>query len=298
MNVTNLFTQINAAYRGSDDDAPTTGTDFALWIATTNRKQSEWARDTKNVWKSNFSYEKPIESGTVATTATTTLLGTNTFFTDYNVGDLITVSGETVRTIAAIASDTSLTVTLAFSNTVTANTFFHSSIIQSGIRSYSQHRNLLNPSDQAIVTTATVGDLFFTIGKPQERDRFINEVYLSGRFPAKLTFPNGISSTINTNLIGGTLKLPGYYAPNDVAVGTDIVMVDDPYWLVYAVASELAFNDITYSDKAPDINAKAGNLYAAMSSNNRRGTNNNPRTAQTNVTQILDPENEVGVNTF
>lgn len=297
MNITTLFTQVNAAYRGSDDDPPTTGTDFNLWLATANRKQAEWYSDSQNVWKSNFSYEKPNELGTVATTATTTLTGTSTNFTDYTMGDTITVSGETVRTIATIASDTSLTVTVAFSNTASSKTFTHASIIISGVRSYSMHRSLLDPSDQAVVVTTT-GDLYFVIGKPQERKRYYNEVYLSSRNPEKLIFPDGISSTINANLIGGTLKVPGYYAPADMAAAADIVSVDDPYWLVYAVASELAFNDITYSDKTPDLNAKANNLWSGMVAANRRGTNNNPRVAQTNVQRILGPTGESGVGSL
>lgn len=297
MTLTQLLTQINASFRGSDDDAPTTGVDYTLWLNTANRKQAEWARDGRNVWESNFSYEKPNEPGTVATAATTTLTGTNTNFTDYTIGDTIIVSGETVRTIATISSDTVLTVTVAFSNTVSANNFTHTTIIKTGIRSYSLHRNLLVPSDQAIVTLPTQ-DLYFTIAKPQERKRFDNSVYLSSRNPQKLIFPDGVSSTINSNIIGYSLKLPGYYLPNDLALSTDIVSVDDPYWLVYATASELAFNDITYSDKAPDLVTKANNLYEQMASNNRRGTSNNPRIAQTNVNNIKDPSHEVGIGTI
>ena len=299
MLVSSLFTQVNASFRGSDDDAPTSGTDFNLWLATTNRKINEWATDARNVWQSNFSFEKPNEPGTVATTGTTALTGTSTNFTDYNVGDTVLVSGETVRTIATIPSDTSLTVTVAFTNTVTANTFTHATIIKTGVQSYSVHRNLLNPSDRVLVyTTANpTNALYYIIGKPQERSRFTNEVYLSGRNPQLLTFYDTISATSNSQLIGGTLKLPGYYVPVDLTVATDTVLIDDPYWLVYAVASELAFNDITYSDRSPDLNNKANNLYSAMESKNRRGTSNNPRTAQTNVNRIIDPRSEAGVGT-
>jgi len=56
--------------------------------------------------------------GTVATNGTITLTGTaTTFSSTFKAGDSILVSGETVRTIATIASDTSLTVTAAFSTT-------------------------------------------------------------------------------------------------------------------------------------------------------------------------------------
>lgn len=62
--------------------------------------------------------------GLVATSGTTTLTGTGTRFTKlFQVGDNITVSGETVRVISAIASDTSLTVTSAFSNTASSLNF-------------------------------------------------------------------------------------------------------------------------------------------------------------------------------
>lgn len=289
--------QVTWAYKGTDDDPPVVASaEYNEFLGTTNRKISEWAGDAKNLWLSNFHYEKPNEPGTVATTATSALTGTSTYFTDYQIGDKITVSGETERTIATIPSDTSLTVTVAFSNTASAKTFTHKTIIVTGVQSYSVHRNLLNPSDQAIVTTSTQ-DIKYMIGKPQERSRYDNEVYLSGRQPQLLTFYDTISATLNTQLIGATLKLPGYYIPNDLTASTDVIPVDDEYWLVYAVASELAANNLTYSDKAPDLNAKANNLYSGMVALNRRGTNNYPRQARTNVNRITDTRIDMGSDT-
>ncbi len=59
--------------------------------------------------------------GTVAVAGTTTLTGTGTnFLAVYKAGDAIYVDGETVRTVAAVASNTSLTSTVAFSNTASA----------------------------------------------------------------------------------------------------------------------------------------------------------------------------------
>jgi len=290
LTVEQLFEQINGAYRGSDDNAPDIGTvDGDLWLATANRKQAEWASDTKNVWESNWLLDKPVELGTVATTGTTTLTGTGTYFTDYRVGDTITVDGETVRTIATITSNTVLTVTVAFANTASAKTFTHASIIATAVQSYSLHRRLLNASDKVLVTTSTE-DIEYVIGKAQERDRYLNEAYISGRNPKVLTFYTDIEST--DNAVGGTLKVPGYYLPVDMTALTDIVSVDDPYWLVYSVASELAFNDITYSDKSPDLNAKANNLFSMMVTANRRGTSNNPRVANTNVVRIQGTNSE------
>lgn len=62
--------------------------------------------------------------GVVATAGTITLTGTGTnFLAVYRTGDQIYVDGETVRTVAAVASNTSLTVTSAFGTT--ASTLKH-----------------------------------------------------------------------------------------------------------------------------------------------------------------------------
>ena len=291
MNVTQALQSINNSFRGSDDNPPTTGSDFSYWLETLNRKQNEWATDDKNVWKSLFKYEKPNEPGTVDTTATTTLTGTSTFFGDYLVGDTITVSGETVRTIATITSDTVLTVTVAFSNTASTKTYTHATIIKTGVQSYSLHRNFQHPSDKAFVANST-DTVEYVIGKPQERIRYTNQVYISSNLPQTITFYDTIDATHNANLIGGTLKVPGYYIPSDFTTGTDIVTVDDPYWLVMATSAELAQNENTYTDKSPDLNAKANALWSKMVNNNRRAQSNFPRQAHTNVNRILDPSGE------
>ncbi len=59
--------------------------------------------------------------GTVATAGSTTLTGTGTnFLAAYSVGDSIYVDGETVRIVATITNNTTLTVTSAFSTTASA----------------------------------------------------------------------------------------------------------------------------------------------------------------------------------
>ena len=59
-----------------------------------------------------------------AADARTVLTGTGTkFTTTFKVGDNVVVAGETVRTVAAIASDTKLTVSTPFSNTATGMTY-------------------------------------------------------------------------------------------------------------------------------------------------------------------------------
>lgn len=291
MILSTLFEQINSAYRGSDDDVPAAGSpDYTLWKNTTNRKVSEWSGDAKVDWNSQFSPTTINEPGTVATAGTTTLTGTSTNFLDYQVGDKIVVDGETERTIDAITSDTVLTVSVAFTNTVSANTFLHKTIIKSGVQTYNLHRNFINPSDKVIADGAN--EQKFVIAKAQERGRYLNETYISGLNPQKITFTEDIPA----NIVGYELIVPGYYAPEDLDDADDVIPVDDPYWLVYAVASELAFNDLTYENKAPALNQKANSLYSGMISSNRLGINNFPRTLQYNVNRIRDTRVYFGGN--
>ena len=57
------------------------------------------------------------QTGSVTTNGSITLTGSGTTFSNYKVGESILVSGETTRTIATIVSNTSLTVSSAFSTT-------------------------------------------------------------------------------------------------------------------------------------------------------------------------------------
>lgn len=226
MNVTTAMTQINYAFRGTDDDPPTSGADFTYWLAVMNRKQSEWANDTKQNWSSLWSTD------TVAT------------------------------------------------------------VITSGQQTYNLGTTFLHPSDRVTVTD-NGQTFYFTVCEPQEASQFTSACYVSGSNPKKLTFIDTIDA--NTQYLGGTITVPAYHTLADLTAGADTILVDDPYWLVYAVASELAFNELDYSDKAPDLNAKANALYQQMANNNRRGTNDNPRTARYNVNRIIDPISESGV---
>lgn len=66
--------------------------------------------------------------GSVQTNGTTTLTGTGTTFTNtFRVGDSISVAGETSRVITAIASDTSLTVSVAFATSASGLGYFPTS---------------------------------------------------------------------------------------------------------------------------------------------------------------------------
>jgi len=280
MTLTEFYERTSYTLRGTDEDAPTHGDEDAVyWLNTLNRKKDELYEDVTRNWRNTFEQTSPNEPGTVATTATTTLTGTSTFFTDYKVGDTVTVSGETVRTIATITSNTVLTVTVAFSNTASSRTYTHANIIATGVQSYSIPRTLLTPSINPYVTDTSGNRIDLNLIVPEEQNINHQEVYLNDEFPTVLTFTVAIAST--DNMIGGTLNIPGYYMPADLTAATDILPFPDANWACLSVAAEIGFNDITYEDKVEGLNTKANNLYAQMVRKNRSLVYGNTRKVPT-----------------
>lgn len=259
MDIQTAINEAYRAYRGKiASKTPAWGSDKAnVALSIANSKVREWA--TSRVWASNFNSGNLVnQPGTVATTGTTTLTGTSTYFTDFEVGDTILVSGETVRTIVTITSDTVLTVTVAFTNTASSLTFTRKPIISTS-KEYTLHRNILTPSDK--VTVSTTQKFTYNLTSPQAR--LNGDVYISGRYPKKLSFYNDI----DTATIGGELKVPGYYQPSDMVNSTDLVSVDDPNWLVLVVAAELCRNDPAKDNQFANLLGMANELYKAMVEN-------------------------------
>lgn len=127
----------------------------------------------------------------------------------------------------------------------------------------------------------------FPIVQAQEQNTYDTQsVFIAGIDPKTLFFTTAI--TTSDGYVGGELFLPAYILPDDIvaATGNETIVVDDPDWLVVATAAKLAFNDVTYEDKAPDLNNEANALYKQMVDANRRGTSTNPRRSKTQVTRI------------
>lgn len=287
MTLSECMSRINYALRGTDDDSPeTTSDEYTYWLSLINRKKDELYQDTSRQWSFTYKATAPNEPGTVATSATTTLTGTGTYFTDYNVGDQITVDGETVRTIATITSNTSLTVTVAFSNTASSKTFTRTTILKTGDQTYSVHRSLLAVSDRIYALDSSGNKTYLELIHPQEQDYVTQQVHLSGGNPQVLTFTLELEST--DALIGQSLVIPGYYLPADLTTATDLLPVPDPNWLAIATASEIAFADIVYEDRAEALNARANALWKQMVANNRRATYGQTRKTPYNTVQIRD----------
>lgn len=170
-----------------------------------------------------------------------------------------------------------------------------SPVIAAGTQVYNLPTNFVAATDRVTVTVGT-NTYYFTIIEPEEKANTQNCVYISGSNPMKLTFVDPIIAS--TGYVGGTITIPAYHKLADLTAGADTVLVDDPYWLAYAVASELAGNELDYSDKAPDLNSKANGRWKKMVRNNRRGTHSNPRVAPTNVKRILSTSSETGIGSI
>ena len=275
MLVSSAISRINYVLRGTDDDAPGVSTpEWLYWVDTLNRVKDGLYEDVAKNWDFSWHETAPNEPGTGATTGTTTLTGTGTNFLDYRVGDKITVSGETVRTIATITSDTVLTVTAAFSNTASTLSFTHTSIIDEDTESYNLHRRFLGASDHIVITKTDGNEVYVQLTKPPGRSTGTRNAYIHDENPQVLTFSTDIEST--ESIVGGQLSIPGYYNAPDMTAETDVLPFPDPNFAVLQVAHEIAFNDITYEDKSGDLLAKANYLHRQMVKKNRRGTYGRP----------------------
>lgn len=68
--------------------------------------------------------------------------------------------------------------------------------------------------------------------------------------------------------IGGTVRLPGYANVNNLALGTDIIQVDDPQWLMVRCAADYVLNDVTRIQNYNTLKDEADQKYQDMRRNN------------------------------
>lgn len=153
---------------------------------------------------------------------------------------------------------------------------------------YNLDDEFLIPSNNPYVIDTDGSKHELEYGTPQSKFASTRKVYIAGFNPEKLYFNEAIAT--GDVLVGGTLYVPGYYMPADVEDETDVLPFPDPNWAVMAVASEIAFNDITYEDKAADLNGKANSLYAQMLARNNVATYESPRKSRYNVNRIRNTE--------
>lgn len=70
--------------------------------------------------------------------------------------------------------------------------------------------------------------------------------------------------TATSPQFGGTISIPQYTTPPDMTKATDVIPVDNPYYIIYRAAAEYVSNDVTKSYRAPDFIAQATEAMDGM----------------------------------
>ena len=74
--------------------------------------------------------------------------------------------------------------------------------------------------------------------------------------------------TATSAQFGGTITIAGYAIPATLTTGTDVISVDDPYWLCFMAAAEYIRTDLTRQAQYPNLIAQANNVMEGMKSDN------------------------------
>lgn len=135
------------------------------------------------------------------------------------------------------------------------------------------------PSDFARIIRTDDSITDYPIVKAQQRNEFAQALYISGRDPKTISF----AQAIDTALASGTLYVPGYFIPDPIVNATDVIAVDDPNWLVYIVASELARNDPAKDADFSTLVGMANDIYTKMSNANNDVGFLQPNSVATNM---------------
>ena len=84
--------------------------------------------------------------------------------------------------------------------------------------------------------------------------------------------------TTSSAQFGGTITIPGYVIPPTLVDGTDVITVDDPYWLCFMAAAEYVRTDLTRQAQYGNLIAQANNAMQGMKEDN----NSQDETSTTN----------------
>jgi len=220
--------------------------------------------------------------GTVATNGSTTLTGTNTFFTDtFKVGDTITVSGETIRTIDTIASDTSLTVTVAFSTTASGLSY----TLTGGNRFA-----VLGNGDVGIGTTTPIGSLNISRDGGFSSSLYMDTYNDAASASSKIFFrqAGGTASSPTSILAGKALGFIGFSGYADGAFpgsnSASIQVISTENWSATGRGARLTFAVVpkgSLTAVSPINISDNGNIMF--------GTNPNSSTASKGLIQVKQP---------
>ena len=133
-------------------------------------------------------------------------------------------------------------------------------LLVANTQTYDLDNDILRASDYVQLLVPNSVKVYVGIVKAQQASRYLKGAYITGFNPKQLTF----IQTIDTSMSGTTIKFPCFTMPTDMTLGTSLVAVDDPQWLVYAVAAELARNDYAKEEQYPNLIGQANDLYTKM----------------------------------
>lgn len=118
-----------------------------------------------------------------------------------------------------------------------------------------------NPDDYVQIVKTDGNTVNYQTVPAQDLKRYANGNYCA-RIGTSLVFNKAF--TADSPEFGGTLKVPAYLYPDHLVNSTDEVPVDDPNWLVAAVAADWVQLDNTLAQNRPDFLAEANDLLTGM----------------------------------
>lgn len=129
-----------------------------------------------------------------------------------------------------------------------------------GTQVYTLDPSIIRPSDYVeLYNPTTTQKQYVGLIMPAQISRYLKGAYISGN-PSVLTF----IQTLDSSYTGYNIILPCYTMVTDLVNPTDTVAVDNPQWLVYAVAAELARNDYAKEEQFGNLSGMANDLYQKM----------------------------------
>jgi hypothetical protein len=209
--------------------------------------------------------------GTVSTNGTTTLTGVGTaFLTSFNIGDTISVTGETSRIISNIIDDSTLTVSVAFSTSAFGLTAFISSgtipitdtkyfYIDTGANTYDVYRGAIYITTLNVTQVNETSIVATWSGAPSLLAS--DEIWISGTYEGEKRFRWVSNPTISGKDVKqyDTFKLSG--GENDeITMLTNIGNV----MLISNKSAMASWNDFTLQNFDLDIGCVSKKGYVKM----------------------------------
>lgn len=112
-----------------------------------------------------------------------------------------------------------------------------------------------------IIATNGINSQTYRLVQPDQLYGYRDD-YVLAQVGRSLKFPQAPTAT--STVFGYDIQVPAILAPNDITAGTDEVQVDDPIWLVYAVAADYVRNDLVKQAQQPYLSNMANELMEKM----------------------------------